>query len=319
MSRKRQAFTVVTRARSPVFAALTTAGEAQIAAGKQKVFAKGIDLSSTRRLQVEQRSLAGAGRCLVCMCTARCPRPVVTMNREEHFYPPNHLYKEPCAFQRHPGEDYSPNPPPCLYMGRQAQPVYASPSVGAQDQPSLTDVSSYNIPSRDDLLGPHVHLPQSPETHLAYGDTLELCGDRSRYHLPFPWMKSTKSHAHSWKGQWAGPYAVEAEESKRTRTAYTRAQLLELEKEFLFNRYISRPRRVELALTLSLTERHIKIWFQNRRMKWKKEEDKRRASGVDPEQDSSITSGDHKDETCITPGTLAPPQSPLHPHAPTDS
>uniref|UniRef100_H2Z2F6 Homeobox domain-containing protein n=1 Tax=Ciona savignyi TaxID=51511 RepID=H2Z2F6_CIOSA len=67
------------------------------------------------------------------------------------------------------------------------------------------------------------------------------------------------------------PEIPELEIRKKERTSFTHEQVRQLELDFSENHYLTRLRRYELSLKLSLTERQIKVWFQNRRMKLKRE------------------------------------------------
>ncbi|XP_066252557.1 homeotic protein caudal [Euwallacea similis] len=85
---------------------------------------------------------------------------------------------------------------------------------------------------------------------------------------PFEWIKKNGYQSH--------PNPGKTRTKDKYRVVYTDHQRMELEKEFnLVNKYITIRRKTELAHALGLSERQVKIWFQNRRAKERKQNKKR--------------------------------------------
>ncbi|XP_009991573.1 PREDICTED: homeobox protein Nkx-6.3 [Chaetura pelagica] len=75
------------------------------------------------------------------------------------------------------------------------------------------------------------------------------------------------------------------QKKKHTRPTFTGHQIFALEKTFEQTKYLAGPERARLAYSLGMTESQVKVWFQNRRTKWRKK------SALEPSSSSQQVGG----------------------------
>uniref|UniRef100_A0A1Q3EYP0 Putative muscle segmentation homeobox n=1 Tax=Culex tarsalis TaxID=7177 RepID=A0A1Q3EYP0_CULTA len=99
---------------------------------------------------------------------------------------------------------------------------------------------------------------------------------------------------------------------KKARTTFTGRQIFELEKQFEVKKYLSSSERTEMAKLLNVTETQVKIWFQNRRTKWKKQDGDSTGPTNQSSKEPKVAS---KTPSTSPPSSLSSPTPPFPPSA----
>lgn len=194
--------------------------------------------------------------------------------RNPHEVSPSVSMSATASLERTQSDDHlQREQPPSLTQGRFSTSVDHSPTAdpqistaGYSFHPPLP-VNSYSYPNYQS--NEYVRYGYTSSLQQSYGSYSEGYYETTRADAD---AKLRLSVQHKTKPISAQPDSTaQSKPHKKIRTSFTKEQVQQLEDDFMRNNYLTRLRRYELAMKLSLTERQIKVWFQNRRMKWKRQ------------------------------------------------
>ncbi|XP_008274992.1 H2.0-like homeobox protein isoform X1 [Stegastes partitus] len=143
-----------------------------------------------------------------------------------------------------------------------------------KEKSSLRDLTSIVSSNRQS----GIHVPVQPPASQYFSSIDPGMSDASAMMSSLGSSSSRQSGQHQFQDTFPGPYAVLTKDTmpqtykrKRSwsRAVFSNLQRKGLEKRFEIQKYVTKPDRKQLAAMLGLTDAQVKVWFQNRRMKWR--------------------------------------------------
>ncbi|CAC5363214.1 unnamed protein product [Mytilus coruscus] len=160
--------------------------------------------------------------------------------------------------------------------------MYKTP-VDSQERCSNMDNSNLSTPESKNtsLLSSDGYFTPKDQGYVScFGGRKVMSSVSRRHDRPHPYLSPRQNLTTPDKTDLQLPFLSETQQhtggksakGKRNRTAFTADQLHALEMEFEKQQYLVGEERIEFAASLNLTVLQVKVWFQNRRIKWRKEQ-----------------------------------------------
>ncbi|KAI9543954.1 hypothetical protein NQZ68_005003 [Dissostichus eleginoides] len=164
-----------------------------------------------------------------------------------------------------------------------------------REKSSLRDLTSIVSSNRQS----GIQIPIQPAASQYFSCIDPGMSDASSMMSSLGSSSSRHSGQHQFQDTFPGPYAVLTKDTmpqtykrKRSwsRAVFSNLQRKGLEKRFEIQKYVTKPDRKQLAAMLGLTDAQVKVWFQNRRMKWRHSKEAQAQKDKDKEQPEKSSS-----------------------------